>query len=120
MGRFLKRVHGDSKGFTLIELLIVIAIIGILAAVIIPNFTGLVGTGKTEAAAAELTNVQTAMDTMMARKGLTAVTATEATDDMAKFPKDNPLYPDYMRTQKTKGTYSCSTTGLVTQVTTGY
>ena len=120
MKGFLKRIHRESKGFTLVELLIVIAILGVLAAVVLPNVTGLVGEGETEGAKAELVTVQTAIDTMMAKNGLSSVNATSATSDMSAFPTGNVLYPDYLRTATTKGTYSCSTTGLVTQATTGY
>ena len=87
---------------------------------VLPNVTGLVGEGQTEGASAELATVQTAMDIMMAKNDLSSVTATTATDDMSSFPTGNALYPDYLRTATTKGTYSCSTTGLITQATTGY
>ena len=120
MKLFLKRIHRESKAFTLIELLIVIAILGVLAAVVLPNVTGLVGEGQTEGAKAEMVTIQTAMDTMMAKEGLSSVTTTSATSDMSAFPTGNVLYPNYLRTKTTKGTYSCTTTGNVTQATTGY
>ena len=120
MKTFLKRIHRENKAFTLVELLIVIAILGVLAAIVLPNVTGLAGEGQTEAAKAELVTVQTAMDTMMAKNAITSVTATSATANMSAFPTGHALYPTYLRTATTEGTYSCDTTGLVTQVTTGY
>lgn len=118
--RFLKRIHQDSKGFTLVELLIVVAILGVLAAAVLLNVGGLAGEGETEAAAAELVTVQTAMDTMMAKTGVSSVNATSATNNMAAFPTGSVLYPTYLRTATTTGTYSVDSTGLVTQETTGY
>jgi len=62
----------------------------------------------------ELATVETAMDTMMAEKGLVSVTATARTHRMSDFPALSPLYPDYLDVPTTKGRYSCDSEGLVT------
>ena len=115
------KLHGN-KGFTLVELLIVVAVLGVLAAIIVPSMTGVVEHSETKAAAAELSTVQTAMNTMMAKEGLSTVTAvTTATSTMTSFPDGTyPLSPNYLQASATNGTYTCTAAGVVTQVSTGY
>ena len=63
----------NKKGFTIVELVIVIAVIAILAAVMIPTFSGIVDKAKNSAALQEVKNAYTAT--------LVAELETEATND---------------------------------------
>ncbi|MFC2041001.1 type II secretion system protein [Chloroflexota bacterium] len=77
-----------ERGFTLIELLIVVAILGVLAAVVIPNVGRFIGRGETEAAATELSNIQAAVTAMMVDNGLATLPnpVSVATSNMSAFP----------------------------------
>lgn len=94
----LKGMHREQKGFTLVELLIVVAILGALAAVALPNVSQFIGSGTSEANNTELQTVQTAMDLYMTRTNVTAV--TPAVVAVIDFQASTPaLYPDYLRIQ---------------------
>ena len=57
----LQKLRGDSKGFTLSELMIVIAIIGILAAIAIPNFIAYRNKAFCSAAESDANNIAAAL-----------------------------------------------------------
>jgi len=83
-----------EKGFTLIELLIVVAILGVLAAVVIPNVGRFIGRGEEEAKDTEFANIQAAVHSMMVDNELetlpagTFVLYAARTQNMGAFPSD--------------------------------
>jgi type IV pilus assembly protein PilA len=77
-----------EKGFTLIELLIVVAILGVLAAIVIPNVGRFIGRGKSEAKSTEFANIQSAVVSMMTDNDLSLLPTpvTSSTNNMGAFP----------------------------------
>ncbi len=79
---FTRLINRDEKGFTLIELMIVIAIIGILAAIAIPQFSAYRTRSYNAAAEADLRNAATSQEAYFvdnARYCGTVATLTGAT-----------------------------------------
>jgi len=66
MLRFTQRMKKNNKGFTLIELMIVIAIIGILAAIAIPQFSAYRARSFNSSATSDLRNFRTTMEAYFA------------------------------------------------------
>ncbi len=64
----MRKVFMNKKGFTLIELMIVVAIIGILAAIAIPNFLSYQCKAKQAEAKVNLGNLRTAEEAYRAEQ----------------------------------------------------
>ncbi|MFC2021901.1 type II secretion system protein [Chloroflexota bacterium] len=122
-----------EKGFTLIELLIVVAILGVLAAVVIPNVGRFIGRGETEARETELANIQSAVVSMMVDNAISSLPnpVSSGTNDMNNFPSPNGTNPtydyvlvaytgntsiNYVVTATTTANYTVNAQGTVSQV----
>ena len=122
-----------QKGFTLIELLIVVAILGVLAAVVIPNVGRFLGKGESEAQDTEYATLQAALHAMMIDNDLATLPAAnlvdtvgEATNDMGAFPYSDGTYilfghnmsgtiVNYLATENASYLYYCDSLGTLTQ-----
>ncbi|HEU5436738.1 MAG TPA: pilin, partial [Telluria sp.] len=72
----MKMVKKAQAGFTLIELMIVVAIIGILAAVAIPAYQDYVAKSQVVTALAEITPAKNSMEEKVSQGGVSAADVT--------------------------------------------
>ena len=70
---FSRRPAPGEKGFTLIEILVIIAILGLLAGIVIPNVVRFIDSGEQDARDTERDNVQIAVISLMFEAGETEV-----------------------------------------------
>lgn len=92
-----------ARGFTLIELLIVIAIVGIIAALIVPNLLDAMQKGKQKRSMGDLKIVGTAMMSWLTDQTGAAAAAGQSTVDLSVIPVitaaelEDVLVPGYVQ-----------------------
>ena len=118
----MRRFKKKEKGFTLIEMLIVMVILGLLAALVGPRMFGKVGKSRQNAAKAQISLLETAIDTyrLDTSKYPPSLKALRVNPDNVKrwdgpyLPKPVPLDPwgnPYIYTLGEKGEYELISLG---------
>lgn len=88
---FVRKLHGRERGFTLLELLVVLAILGLLAAIVGPQVIKYLGSSKTQTASVQVKNIAGTLELFRLDAGRYP-TAEEGLGALMKAPASVPIW----------------------------